>query len=215
MKIKTLKHGDIIGIVCPSHVASSDRHQRIVATLESLGYGVKFGENVYKNTHGYLASEQERADDFNAMAADDSVRMILFGGGEGGNEILPLLDYESIKRNPKLICSFSDGTSVLNAIHFLTGVPVYYGQGPGMFYDLRYYDYQHFNANFSSEPVKPFLKNSEWKTLHGGNTEGTLIGGYLRNIALMLGNQYFCFDPQKTYILFFRGSRKVQRRCKG
>ena len=35
------------------------------------------GENVYKDTYGYTANAEERADDFNAMVADNSIKMVL------------------------------------------------------------------------------------------------------------------------------------------
>lgn len=214
MNIKKLNKGDTIGIVCPSHIASEERHAQSKKVLESLGYCVKIGANTYKNTYGYLASEQERADDFNSMITDDNVKMVLFGGGEGGNEIIPLLDYESIKRNPKFYCSFSDGTSILNAIHSMTNLPVYYGQGPGMFNDLRYYDYTHFLSNFIGEHTSAFVKNSVWRILNNGICDGILVGGYLRNIALMLGNKYFYYNKDNKYILFLEDHEKFSNIAK-
>lgn len=202
MKIERLKKGDTIGIVCPSHIANPERHLRSKNTLETLGYQIQIGANVYKNTHGYLVSEQERADDFNSMVADNSIKMVLFGGGEGGNEILPLINYETIKQNPKFYCSFSDGTTILNAINSMTELTVYYGQGPGMFYDLRYYDYMQFLAHFAEENINEFAKNSNWLTLNGGVCKGLLIGGYSRNFAMMLGNRYFNYNRENKYILF-------------
>ncbi len=202
LNIEKLNKGDTIGIVCPSHIASEERHMQSRKVIENLGFNVKIGANVYKNTYGYLASEKERADDFNSMVEDKDVKMILFGGGEGGNEIIPLLDYENIKRNPKLYCSFSDGTSILNAVHAMTGLIVYYGQGPGMFNDLRHYDYMQFSSNFTENSSNNFIKNSEWKTLNEGICEGNLIGGYTRNFALMLGNKYFSYKKDENYILF-------------
>jgi len=208
MNIKKLHKGDTIGIVCPSHIASAERHKKSIKTLESLGYHVKLGKNVYKNTYGYLASEQERADDFNDMVSDNCIKMILFGGGEGGNELLPYIDYENIKRNPKFYCSYSDGTTILNSVHAMTGMTVYYGQGPGMFYDLRYYDYKQFLSHFAEGDIKIFTKSSDWHTMNGGVTEGFLIGGYTRNFSLLLGNKYFKYDKQMKYILFLEDHEK-------
>ena len=175
MQTKKLITGDSIGIVCPSHVASKERYQKIIPTLESLGFNVKLGNNVYKDTYGYLASEQERADDFNNMIADKNVKMILFGGGEGGNELLPYLDYDNIKKHPKIICGFSDGTTILNSIYALTGLTTYYGQGPGMFFDLRHYDYSQFCAHFVDDNASDFTANSPWQTLFPGVCKGKLI----------------------------------------
>ena len=208
MNINKLNKGDTIGIICPSHIARAERLEKSIKTLESLGYHVKLGKNVYKNTYGYLASEQERADDFTDMVSDKCIKMILFGGGEGGNELLPYIDYENIKCNPKFYCSFSDGTTILNAVHAMTGITVYYGQGPGMFRDLRYYDYKQFSSHFIEENIKIFTKNSNWHTMNAGTSEGFLIGGYLRNFALLLGNKYFKYDKETKYILFLEDHEK-------
>jgi muramoyltetrapeptide carboxypeptidase len=197
-----LKPGDYIGIVSPSHVADKEHYSRIFNGIRSIGFQVKESKNLYKNTYGYTASAQERADDFNEMIWDKEVKMILFGGGYDGNEILPLIDYQGLKKNPKIISSYSDGTSILNAIYAQTGMVVYYGQGPGIFADLSHYDYTQFSHNFITEDMHLFEKNSEWKCITGGTGEGILIGGYTLNFALSLGNKYFNIDKSKDYVLF-------------
>jgi muramoyltetrapeptide carboxypeptidase len=95
--------------------------------------------------------------------------MLLFGGGWGGNEILPLIDYENIRRNPKLFSSYSDGTSILNAVHAKTGLVTYYGQGSGVFADLKQYDWEQFSLNFiegkTSRGLKSGTGQRQWRTL--------------------------------------------------
>ena len=139
-----LKKGDVIGLISPSHVASEERYKFIITKIESFGYRVKVSANMYSDTYGYLASEEERASDFNAMACDPEVRMVFFGGGDGALEILPLIDYGAVARDPKIYMSYSDGTSILGAIYSKTGLTTYYGQSPSCFEDLRYYDYAEF-----------------------------------------------------------------------
>ncbi|MDR3314179.1 MAG: LD-carboxypeptidase, partial [Oscillospiraceae bacterium] len=133
MTAEKLAAGGAIGLICPSHVAEEATYRQITKTLERLGFRVKLGANIYKNTHGYLASPEERAGDLNAMVADDAVQMIFFGGGEGGNETLPYIDYAAIRQHPKIFSSYSDGTSILNAVYAKTGLVTYYGQSPGEF----------------------------------------------------------------------------------
>ncbi|MDR1635746.1 MAG: LD-carboxypeptidase, partial [Treponema sp.] len=183
MLADTLKNGDIIGIVSPSHVAERERYSCFFNAINAIGFNIKEGRNLYKNTYVYLASEQERADDINEMILDDEVRMILFGGGNGGNELLPYIDYENIKKHPKIICSYSDGTSILNAIYNKTGLIVYYGQSPGIFGDLRYYDYIQFFSNFVNGPVKQFIPNKKSKIIVSGECDGIIVGGYTANVA--------------------------------
>ncbi|HOG01036.1 MAG TPA: LD-carboxypeptidase [Clostridia bacterium] len=203
-----LKTGDVIGIVSPSHVAQQDIYRRIIANIERKGFRVKTGKNLYKDTYGYLASEAERAEDFNGMVLDQTVKMVFFGGGYGALEILPYIDYGAILRNPKIFLSYSDGTSILNAIYAKTGLTTYYGQTPGEFEDLRQYDYEQFTSNLVRGDVREFVPNSDWHSLRDGVCEGTLVGGYSWNIALLLNNRHFEFDPHGKYILFLEDYEK-------
>lgn len=202
MYAKRLSQGDTIGIFCPSHILDEAKYERIADVIERLGFKVKFGDNVRKDTDGYIASAQERADDLNALVSDSKVKMILFSGGDGAVEILPLIDYENIAHNPKLFSSYSDATSILNAIHAQTGLVTYYGYGAGQFADLRYYDYMQFCTHFlEGHKSDKFFSDSKWNILNDGICEGTLIGGYTGLFGLMLTNEYFKYDEEKKYLL--------------
>jgi len=204
-----LRPGDTIGLIAPSHVAREADYQQIVKAVETLGFRAKLGANIFKDTHGYLASEQERADDLNGMVADDTVKMIHFSGGWGASEILPLIDYENIAHHPKLFCSYSDGTSILNAVHARTGLITYYGQGAGEYRDLRYYDYTQFAAHFIEGNRADSLQgNGGWRVLCSGACEGVLIGGYTVNFALLLGGEFFRYDSRHRYLLFLEDHEK-------
>ncbi|MBQ9920916.1 MAG: LD-carboxypeptidase, partial [Clostridia bacterium] len=133
MLAEKLNIGDTIGLISPSHVANRAAYAAIIAHMEKLGFKVKTGANLYKDTWGSVASDTERADDLNAMVADSDVKLIFFGGGNGAADILPLIDYENIKKHPKLFLSYSDGTLILNAIYTQTGLVTYYGQTPGVY----------------------------------------------------------------------------------
>jgi len=156
-----------------------------------------------------LIYEQERADDLNNMVAHNEVKMILFGGGWGAVEILPLIDYENIKRFPKLFTSYSDGTSILNAIHTKTGLVTYYGLCAGEFRDFKYYEYKQFSSHFIEGNRADSLRgNGGWRVLCPGDCEGVLIGGYTQNFALHLGGEFFRYDPRQRYVLFLEDHEK-------
>jgi len=206
LQAKRLKPGSTIGIISPSHVAKPEEYARITAVLNRLGYKVKLGPNIYKNTWGYVASAAERAADLNTLVKDPTVDMVYFSGGESGVDILPYIDYESIKAHPKIFCSYSDGTSIVNAIYAQTGLVTYYGVAPGDFQDLRQYDYEQFTDHFIKGNPKEFVSDSVWKTLNGGIAEGILVGGYTSLFGLMLANKYFTYDAGKKYLLFLEDS---------
>jgi muramoyltetrapeptide carboxypeptidase len=203
MLAQKLNFGDTIGIVCPSHIFLPERYERNIYVIERLGFKVKLGANVASDSYGYAASAEERAADLNAMVADKTVKMVLFGGGESAADVLPLIDYDNIRKNPKLFSSYSDGTSILNVIHAQTGLVAYYGQGAGEFADLRRYDWEQFLTNFIEGNFLPnFVSDGKWKTLNSGSCEGTLIGGYTSIMGLLFGNKYFKYDSDKKYLLF-------------
>ena len=210
MQAKRLPPGGTIGIICPSHVAEAQRYAPIAAAIKRLGFVVKLGANIQKDTYGYAASAKERADDLNAFVADGDVQMILFSGGESAVEILPHIDYENIRHSPKLFCSYSDATSILNAIYAQTGLITYYGMGAGEFADLRHYNYMQFCSHFveGHDDPRQFVSDSNWKTICGGSCEGTLIGGYSALFGLMLSNKYFSYDKNKKYLLFLEDHEK-------
>jgi len=209
MLAERLQPGDTIGIICPSHIADAAEYQEVVQTIESLGFRAKLGENIFKSTYGYRASEQERADDLNNMILDDEVKMILFGGGMGAAELPPLIDFESIRRRPKLICGFSDGTSILNPVYAHTGLVTYYGLGARTFSKLSYADYRQFNMHFvQGNEAQGLAGNGKWIVLGSGRCEGILVGGCPPNFPQLLGGDYFPFDPQEKYILFLEDHKK-------
>lgn len=204
MQAKRIANGGTIGIFCPSHVADMERYDLQISSMIRYGFKVKLGDNFTKDTYGYAASSEERADDLNRLVSDEDVGIILFNGGESAVEVLPFIDYENIKKHPKIFSSYSDGTSILNAIYTKTGLTTYYGFAAGQFGDLRYYDYMQFCSHFVEGYASPteFVKNSSWNTLNSGLCEGTLIGGYTALFALMLGNTYFRYNEEEKYLLF-------------
>ena len=159
--VNLLKYGDVIGIISPSWVADRNDYEKYAKGIESLGFRVKFGRNIYKDTYRYTASTEERADDLNGMIYDDNIRMVFFGGGYGSVDLLPYIDYNKIKENPKLFLSYSDGTSILNAIYAQTGIMTYYGQTPGLFDNISEYDKKQFISQLIDGNVTDFISNSD------------------------------------------------------
>lgn len=197
-----LKPGDAIGIIAPSWVADPNDYARYANGIEKLGFHVRFGKNIYKDTWKHTASAAERADDLNAMIDDETVKLVFFGGGYGSVDLLPYIDYQSIKEKPKLFLSYSDGTSILNAIYANTGITTYYGQTPGLFDHISEYDRKQFASHLVDGNATNFVSNSQWYTITEGCCEGCLVGGYLVNFVLSLGSQYFPYPTDRKYILF-------------
>ena len=152
-----LQSGDLIGLASPSWLATEESIAPSVTALEALGYRVRLAPQIFAHGWDYAATPEERAESFNALIRDPEVRLVFFGGGEGADDIVPLLDYEAACRDPKLYLSYSDGTSILNPIHAKTGLVTLYGQTPGRFPDTvaKYptdYNLRQFTAFTASRP---------------------------------------------------------------
>src|SRR5215470_9525046 len=129
LRPRRLAPGQTIGIVAPSAAPNEpERIRYAIETVESLGFKVKAGAHVF-GRDGYLAgTDAARAADLNAMFADDGVDAVwCVRGGYGASRILPLLDYERMRRTPKALIGFSDITALHMALHSQAGLVSFHG----------------------------------------------------------------------------------------
>ena len=104
IKPQTLRPGDTIGIAAPASPFDQQAFDRGVGVLESMGYRVKIPENLFMK-HGYLSGpDRERAAQLMRLFEDESVRAVFCArGGFGSMKLLPLLDFEAISAQPKIL----------------------------------------------------------------------------------------------------------------
>jgi muramoyltetrapeptide carboxypeptidase len=124
-----LSPGQTIGLVAPSAAPGEPEQIRIaIETIESLGFRVRRGAHLF-DRDGYLAgSDAARAADLDAMFADDGVHAVwCVRGGYGASRLLPMLDYDRMRRSPKALIGFSDITALHMAIHTQAGVTSFHG----------------------------------------------------------------------------------------
>lgn len=192
-----LKKGDTIGVIAPSNYIEKDDLEYInasIALMEASGFKVKFGKYVFENTLGYGTSPEKRAADINWAFKDDEVKAIMcVKGGEDSNTTLDYIDYEMIKNHPKIICGFSDNTSILNAIHEKTGLVTYHGP---TFKSLTSWETGYAYKQF----IKTFVENTEslimgepeekYTTIQAGQATGELIGGNLSLFTKLVCGKY-------------------------
>lgn len=207
IKPKRLKPGDTIGILAPSLATKPEWMEPSLKAMENLGFRIKRAPNLYSSTNGYAGSVEERAADFNAMLADPEVSALMFGGGEVGNELLPYVQYDLLRQNPKIVCSYSDSTTLLNALCSTSGVVTFYGISPRSFANVSLYNWQSFEGRL----IHPHLnhrKSSAWRTITPGACEGILVGGYLENYAALQGLPWYRLYHNEPHLLFIEDHEK-------
>jgi len=125
---KKLGAGAKIGIVNPSYWLERDRLQRAVGVFEELGYEVVLGESTELRENKCAGTPAQRAADIMAMFEDSTVDAIICArGGYGGNRVLPLLDYNLIRDNPKIFIGYSDITGYLTSFAQKSGLITFHG----------------------------------------------------------------------------------------
>ena len=190
-----LKIGDTIGIVAPSspiignNIEELNRAKEIV---ERSGFKVKYSKNIFSNTNGYSATAREKAEDINTMFADKEVKMIWCAkGGNNSNSTFEYLDYELIKKNPKIICGFSDITSITNMITEKTGLITFSGTNfKTIATDETDFSYKQALSRFVDSNLEFGPENEEYITIQEGKATGELIGGNLSLTRGMVAGKY-------------------------
>ncbi|USG67258.1 LD-carboxypeptidase [Brevibacillus ruminantium] len=150
MRPQKLQPGDEVRIIAPSKsmaLLSEEVRERAQKRLESMGLKVTFGKHVEECDAFTSSSVEARLEDLHQAFADPAVKGILTVlGGHNCNQLLRGIDYELIRRNPKILCGYSDITALSNAIYAKTGLIGYsgphfstFGMKKGMEYTLSYF----------------------------------------------------------------------------
>lgn len=209
-KYSPLQPGDEIRVIAPSLSERADskrQYERALKRLESLGYKVTLGKRIKNVLCMGTASAADRADDLNDAYRDKNVKAILaMQGGWLSNEILPYIDWELLKNNPKPMIGFSDITVIVNAIYAKTGNIGYLGPTYHIIGHNRQWRYTLDNLDLilRVSPKIKLMKSEKWGTwssrknyktkpwvvLQKGKAEGVLIGGNLGTFYLLQGTEY-------------------------
>lgn len=216
-----LKKGDSIGIFSPSTPITAyapKRFQRGVKYLQDKGFKIIEGNLTGKSDFYRSGSIKERSEELNNLIRNPKVKCIMSTiGGMNSNSLLPYIDYEAFKENPKPIIGYSDVTAILLGIYAKTGISTYYG--PALvasfgelkpYVDLTYKYFEDILVNDISYPnmienpdfwTDEFIDwenqdreksrvENELITVYEGKVQGRLIGGNLNTMTGIWNTEY-------------------------
>lgn len=195
-----LRAGDVVGLIEPAGFSDDPFHIEAVShTIRGMGLVPRIGRHV-GSRHGYLAgTDQERAWDINAMFADEQVRAVFaIRGGWGCARLLPFLDWETIRANPKLLIGFSDITALHLAFAARAGFPSIHGPNAANSWDRASWESLWRLAFAGDRPRFEQPDPADWvgldrldfATIRGGRAQGRLIGGNLSVLAALAGTPW-------------------------
>ncbi len=213
-----LKAGDEVRIVAPSRgikIIGADSRELAAQRFKAMGLNVSFGRYTTDENWDLMgtSSIKQRVDDIMEAFQDKNVKAIFtIIGGFNSNQLLPFLDYEVVKQNPKIFCGFSDITALLNAFYARSGLVTFSGPHYSSFGMLKGFDYTwncmkdmllgkrsySFDASevwsddlwFIDQQNREFVVNDGPWIIRNGKAQGTIIGGNLSTLVLLNGSSY-------------------------
>lgn len=187
--------GAKVALVAPASAVPTEKLQPALEYVRSLNLEpVTYPSCYFANRDGYLAANDlQRAKDIHDAFADPAIDGIwCIRGGYGGHRILPLLDGDLIKKNPKWFGGYSDVTALHTYLNQVCGLETYHCTMPSTepnpdAFTLGWLKKALFGGltGLLNEPgeEKP-------KTLVPGKGEGMLCGGNLSLLAASLGTPW-------------------------
>jgi len=209
IKPPRLKPGDTIGLVAPGSYIDGQQLNESIKNLYELGFNVVYNNSILSKNGYFSGPDRQRASDVNQMFYRDDVKGIVCArGGYGCTRILPLLNYNVIKTNPKVLIGYSDVTSLLYGIYKETGLVCFHGAVGISSYNNFTVDY--FKKTLMDPVDKLLLRNPEPEspdeefqpyTIQGGIAKGELIGGNLSVVVSLIGTPYDVDTKNKIIFL--------------
>jgi len=207
---KKLKKGDTIGLITPSGIISRKQLTESIEKVEKLGYKAYYKPSVISQYRYLAGTDKERANELMQMFENKKIDAILcVRGGYGATRILNLLDYNLIKKNPKIFIGYSDITALTSAFYKKTGLVSFHGPvGISCFNEFTTEIFQEIVRKQNTIYKYPYQRetntnnNSEFDfyALKKGKATGELIGGNLSVITSLIGTK---FEPDfKNKIVF-------------
>jgi muramoyltetrapeptide carboxypeptidase len=193
VKPAALKPGATLAVVSPASAAKADLVQAGIQSLQRLGYRtVLMPHALDRGPLYYAGTAEERASDLMAAFADPAIDGILCTrGGWGSAELLPLLDSDVIRANPKVFVGYSDHTSLHVWLAREAGLVTFYAPMVAAdFARVRGFDAASWDHTFGGDASWSLRASDGLRALRPGVADGTLTGGCLSIFAEALGTPY-------------------------
>lgn len=203
LKPRALRRGDTVGLIAPSAPPFEPGDLEFTYRwLARLGLKYKLGNHIFDAYSNLGGNDEHRLDDLHRMWSDPEVRAILpVRGGNGAVRLLPALDFDLIRDNPKILIGFSDITGLLIPITQKTGLVTFHGPTAGAFYDSSYTHHYFLKALTQTRPIGTVTDpapRQPWSPeyppfrliISPGKAIGRLTGGCMTVIRQLMGTTF-------------------------
>jgi muramoyltetrapeptide carboxypeptidase len=189
-----LRSGDTIGIVAPAGAVERAEFATGEARLRDLGFNLVYSEGIFQRDMYFAGSVERRVDELHEMFRAPEVKAIICArGGYGTNHLLRHLDLELISSRPKILCGYSDVTTLTTVLLQQIGLVGFHG--PMLAKDFAKLEGVHIESFLSTTSgTQPFSLSADdspqLEAIYSGQAEGQLCGGCLSLLVASLGTPY-------------------------
>jgi len=185
-----LRDGDKVGIAAPAGPFEIEKFERGLAVIGEMGFVPVVDDDVYKRDRHMAGPDKHRAKHLNTLFARNDIKAIICArGGFGCLRVLQHLDYELIKKNPKMLIGFSDVTALLTTLNQRCGLAGIHGPvvtSLGFGDDESKARYKKVLCGDGSADIKP----AEPVVINPGKASGVLTGGNLATLCHLMGTDF-------------------------
>lgn len=184
-----LNLGDTIAIVATARKVSREEVQPAIDLLESWGFKVVLGPNLFAAQNQFAGSDETRAEALQWAIDHPEVKAIWCArGGYGTVRLMDKLQLASlVKGQQKLICGFSDVTVLHNALQNM-GLVSIHSTMPFSVHTSTNEALNTFKQALLGQPIQ--LRASAHAYNKQGETKAPLVGGNLSILYSLTGTPY-------------------------
>lgn len=231
-----IKKGDTIGVTATSDgnidKIKIKRLDNAIKNFEERGYTIKETPNVRSSYKGRSSSKEQRAKEFMKLVEDKNIAAIITArGGDFLLEILPYIDFEKIRKNPKWIQGFSDTTGLGFCVTTICDIATIYAENFGDFgmenwhtclennlkilegKEIIQESFKEYQSMFQDYKIGletyKLDKKVEWKNAQNEEKielNGRILGGCIDILISLVGTK---FDKVKEFIEKYKNDKIV------
>jgi len=212
-----LKKGDEVRIIAPARsisILSKEIRKIADSRFTELGLKLSFGKHIEETDQFNSSTIESRIEDLHEAFADQNIKAVITViGGFNSNQLLKYIDWELVRKNPKILLGFSDITVLNDTFFAKCGLVTYsgphyatFGQKKNFDYTMEYFrkclmddrpfeivasDYWSDDPWYLDQEKRELIKNPGYLVINKGEAEGVILGGNLCTLNLLQGTEYF------------------------
>ncbi len=192
LRPQAIVKGDTIGVVATSYSPKPGWLARGVKALERTGYGVILDPEIERVRLFTRDEDERRAKNLMQLWRDPAVKAVIGGtGGYGATRMLPYLDPEVFRENPKAFVGYSDITALHLWLMRKANLRVFHGPTvDDLTPSMRDPTFASLLGALTTPRPTAKLGRDLARAIRPGRATGRLVGGNLSLVQQSIGTDY-------------------------